>query len=101
MIKEIKTRRSIRKYIDKSVENEKITQLLESAILAPSGSNIISKNCDGEITNHIPISLIFTVTSSTLPSISVPSNFPSFSSLTIFPSRINIIRSVRAATFAS
>lgn len=39
MIKEIKTRRSIRKYIDKHVEDEKITQLLESARLAPSGSN--------------------------------------------------------------
>ena len=39
MIKEIKTRRSIRKYIDKPVEDEKIIQLLESARLAPSGSN--------------------------------------------------------------
>ena len=39
MIKEIKMRRSIRNYIDKSVEDEKITQLLESARLAPSGSN--------------------------------------------------------------
>lgn len=39
MIKEIKMRRSIRKYIDKQVEDEKIIQLLESARLAPSGSN--------------------------------------------------------------
>ena len=39
MIKEIKMRRSIRKYINKSVEDEKIIQLLESARLAPSGSN--------------------------------------------------------------
>lgn len=39
MIKEIKMRRSIRKYIDKPVENEKIISLLESARLAPSGSN--------------------------------------------------------------
>lgn len=52
-------------------------------------------------TNHIPISLIFAVTFSILPSISVPVNFGSFRSLTIFPSRINIIRSVRAATLAS
>jgi nitroreductase len=39
MIKEIKRRRSIRKYIDKAVEDEKIIKLLESARLAPSGSN--------------------------------------------------------------
>jgi len=39
MIKEIKMRRSIRKYIDKLVEDEKIIKLLESARLAPSGSN--------------------------------------------------------------
>ncbi len=39
MIKEIEMRRSIRNYIDKQVENEKITELLESARLAPSGSN--------------------------------------------------------------
>lgn len=39
MIKEIKMRRSIREYIDKPVEDEKIIQLLESARLAPSGSN--------------------------------------------------------------
>jgi len=39
MIKEIEMRRSIRKYIDKSVENEKITELLESGRLAPSGNN--------------------------------------------------------------
>jgi nitroreductase len=39
MINEIKERRSIRKYINKPVEDEKIIQLLESARLAPSGSN--------------------------------------------------------------
>lgn len=39
MIKEIEIRRSIRKYINKSVEDEKIIQILESARLAPSGSN--------------------------------------------------------------
>lgn len=39
MINEIKIRRSIRKYLDKPVENEKIIELLESARLAPSGSN--------------------------------------------------------------
>lgn len=39
MINEIKLRRSIRKYIDKSVEDDKLTQILESARLAPSGSN--------------------------------------------------------------
>lgn len=39
MIKEIKMRRSIRKYINKQVEDEKIISLLESARLAPSGSN--------------------------------------------------------------
>ena len=39
MIKEIENRRSIRNYIDKSVEDEKIIQILDSARLAPSGSN--------------------------------------------------------------
>lgn len=39
MIKEIRTRRSIRKYIDKPVEEDKILHLTESARLAPSGSN--------------------------------------------------------------
>lgn len=39
MIKEIKIRRSIRKYLNKAVEDEKIIQLVESARLAPSGSN--------------------------------------------------------------
>ncbi len=39
MIKEIEMRRSIRKYIDKEVESEKITELLEGARLAPSGNN--------------------------------------------------------------
>ncbi|WP_425802358.1 nitroreductase family protein [Desulfitobacterium sp. Sab5] len=39
MIEQIKKRRSIRKYLDKPVEDEKIIQILESARLAPSGSN--------------------------------------------------------------
>lgn len=39
MIKEIKMRRSIRKYIDKPIEDEKIIRLIESARLAPSGDN--------------------------------------------------------------
>ena len=39
MIKEIEMRRSIRKYIDKPVEDEKIIEILESARIAPSGSN--------------------------------------------------------------
>lgn len=39
MIEQIKMRKSIRKYLDKPVEDEKIIQLLESARLAPSGSN--------------------------------------------------------------
>ena len=39
MIKEIRTRKSIRKYNDKLVTDEKIMQLIESARLAPSGSN--------------------------------------------------------------
>lgn len=39
MIKEIENRRSIRNYIAKSVEDEKIIQILDSARLAPSGSN--------------------------------------------------------------
>ncbi len=39
MIEQINMRRSIRKYLDKPVEDEKIIQLFESARLAPSGSN--------------------------------------------------------------
>ncbi len=39
MIKEIEIRRSIRKYINKPIEDEKIIELLESARLAPSGNN--------------------------------------------------------------
>lgn len=39
MIKEIENRRSIRNYIAKPVEDEKIIQILDSARLAPSGSN--------------------------------------------------------------
>lgn len=40
MLEEIISRRSIRKYIDKKpVEDEKIIELIESARLAPSGSN--------------------------------------------------------------
>ncbi len=39
MLKQIENRRSIRKYLDKKVEKEKLIQILESARLAPSGSN--------------------------------------------------------------
>lgn len=39
MIKEIVNRRSIRKYTNKPVEDKKLNELLESARLAPSGSN--------------------------------------------------------------
>lgn len=39
MLKQVEMRRSIRKYIDKPVEDEKILQLIESARLAPSGDN--------------------------------------------------------------
>ncbi|MHC1719166.1 MAG: nitroreductase family protein [Clostridiaceae bacterium] len=39
MIKEIEMRRSIRKYTDKPVEDEKIAEILESGRLAPSGDN--------------------------------------------------------------
>lgn len=39
MIKEIRSRKSIRKYNGKPIEDEKILQLIESARLAPSGSN--------------------------------------------------------------
>lgn len=39
MIKAIETRRSIRKYKNKPVEEEKIKELIESARLAPSGDN--------------------------------------------------------------
>lgn len=39
MLKEITTRRSIRKYADKPIEDRLILQLIESARLAPSGSN--------------------------------------------------------------
>lgn len=39
MINEIRTRRSIRKYTDQPVSEESVAQLLESARLAPSGSN--------------------------------------------------------------
>lgn len=38
-MKAIENRRSTRKYLDKKVEKEKLHQLLESARLAPSGSN--------------------------------------------------------------
>ncbi len=38
-MKEIENRRSVRKYKDAKVEKEKVFQLLESARLAPSGSN--------------------------------------------------------------
>jgi nitroreductase len=39
MLKQIENRRSIRKYLNKKVEQEKLIQVLESARLAPSGSN--------------------------------------------------------------
>jgi len=39
MMDEIRIRRSIRKYLDKPVNDESINQLLESARLAPSGDN--------------------------------------------------------------
>jgi len=39
MINEIRTRKSIRKFNDKVVEDEKMIQLIEAASLAPSGSN--------------------------------------------------------------
>ncbi len=38
-MKEIENRRSVRKYSDKKLEQEKLLQVLESARLAPSGSN--------------------------------------------------------------
>ena len=38
-MKEIKLRRSIRKYLDKTVDDAKVMRLLESARLAPSGNN--------------------------------------------------------------
>lgn len=39
MLEQIESRRSIRKYLNKKVEKEKLVQILESARLAPSGSN--------------------------------------------------------------
>nr|WP_314463150.1 nitroreductase family protein [uncultured Clostridium sp.] len=39
MITEIENRRSVRRYQNKEVEKEKVIQILESARLAPSGSN--------------------------------------------------------------
>ncbi|MGN6713470.1 nitroreductase family protein [Anaerocolumna jejuensis] len=39
MLKQIENRRSIRKYLNKKVEKEKLVPILESARLAPSGSN--------------------------------------------------------------
>lgn len=38
-MKEIKNRRSIRRYKSLGVEESKIQKILESAMLAPSGSN--------------------------------------------------------------
>ncbi len=38
-MKEIENRRSIRKYLDRNVEDEKLNAMLESARLAPSGMN--------------------------------------------------------------
>jgi nitroreductase len=39
MLKEIEMRRSIKKYKNKPIEDEKINALLESERLAPSGNN--------------------------------------------------------------
>ena len=39
MLEQIENRRSIRKYLNKKIEKEKVVQVLESARLAPSGSN--------------------------------------------------------------
>jgi nitroreductase len=39
MIKQIESRRSVRKYLPKEVEEEKLLNILESARLAPSGHN--------------------------------------------------------------
>lgn len=39
VLSQIEERRSVRRYLDKDVEEEKLTQVLESARLAPSGSN--------------------------------------------------------------
>lgn len=39
MIEAIKNRRSVRKYLNKPVEDNKIKEMLESARLAPSGNN--------------------------------------------------------------
>ncbi|MDF3001811.1 MAG: nitroreductase [Bacillota bacterium] len=39
MLKQIENRRSVRKYFNQKIESEKLTQILESARLAPSGSN--------------------------------------------------------------
>lgn len=39
MLNPIEERRSVRRYLDKNVEREKLVQVLESARLAPSGSN--------------------------------------------------------------
>lgn len=39
MLEQIKIRRSIRKYLDKPVDDDKIIQILESARVALSGSN--------------------------------------------------------------
>ncbi|MEW9125073.1 MAG: nitroreductase family protein [Thermotaleaceae bacterium] len=39
MLEQIQMRRSVRKYIDKPVEDEKLMEILESARVAPSGSN--------------------------------------------------------------
>lgn len=39
MLEQIENRRSIRKYLNKKIEKEQVVQVLESARLAPSGSN--------------------------------------------------------------
>lgn len=39
MLKAIEQRRSVRKYLDQPIEEEKLLAVLEAARLAPSGSN--------------------------------------------------------------
>ncbi|EQG98050.1 nitroreductase family protein [Clostridioides difficile DA00191] len=39
MLEVIKNRRSIRTYIDKNIEEDKITEILKSAMQAPSSKN--------------------------------------------------------------
>lgn len=39
MIEAIKHRKSVRKFLEKPVEDEKLNEILEAARLAPSGNN--------------------------------------------------------------